>query len=107
MENASTSTLLMDGPVQVQQRSLSTEITFSRHSPLTPSMSIGRNGEIQTTGLMLSFQGRYLDIAPITSRNKVGRASVAIPKDLDHLKALKAALGALINDIETKELESP
>jgi len=80
---------------------LATEILFNRLSPVVPTLSTGRNGNMQTIGVYLRYHGRHLDIMPINSRNNIGRACVSMPNDLDHLKALRDSLTAIIDDKES------
>lgn len=65
--------------------------------PFTKSTSfLGRNGTFQCHGFHVSAFGGQLNIWPITSKNKTGRARVSIPlTDLQRVLEKLAEFGKL------------
>jgi len=74
------------------------EITYNPENPEFAPHSLGRNGYMLTTGMVLEITNPTLRISPINSKNKVGRSSVSIPMDKNHLLALRSAIDSIIQE---------
>lgn len=81
-------------------------------SPVTPTIkvlrfagntetgSFGRNGWMKTVGLEVSTLGQVISVSPVNSKDRVGRCSIQIPNDRQHVEALIEVLRASL-DYET------
>lgn len=94
------STLVSEaGSLPILKTPTGREVIFQVAPSSRPPVSTGRNGDINTAGLVLDAFGTNLLISPITSKNKVGRAAVALPYDRAHLVALRDALSGMIDEM--------
>lgn len=67
-----------------------------------PVLSQGRNGNIQTKGLVLCTDETDLDIMPITTKDKVGNCAVCLPSDPVTIRHLAAILMEIAAEVETR-----
>jgi len=65
-----------------------------------PVLSQGRNGDIQTIGVIVTDNGTDVDIQPITSKSKIGNCSVCLPSNPAVLRDLANKLNCLAKEIE-------
>jgi hypothetical protein len=67
-----------------------------------PVLSQGRNGNIQTKGLVLCTNEFDMDIMPLTTKNKVGNCIVCLPADPVTIRHLAAILMEVAAEVEAK-----
>jgi hypothetical protein len=65
-----------------------------------PVLSQGRNGNIQTIGVVICVDDTDVDMMPLTSKNKIGNCSLCIPSDPAVLRDLSAKLEAVAQHLE-------
>lgn len=65
-----------------------------------PVLSLGRNGDIVTAGMVIMANERDVDLCPITSRNKVGKCVISLPSSPAIIRDLAKKLESLAKEIE-------
>lgn len=65
-----------------------------------PPLSLGRNGVMNTHGVVIRPALDEYQIAAVTSRGQIGRGYVSVPADVKHLTALRDALDSIIEEME-------
>lgn len=80
-------------------------ITFKKLPADNIPVSLGRNGELKTTGVSVSLVGRAVWLQPILSKGGVGRCILALPKDPKTLRELAAVLLMVAEDLEHNDDE--
>lgn len=76
------------------------KILFSNTSSNRPPISLGRNGEIQTSGVLTKEAICDVRLQPLTKCGSIGRCHVSLPKDSKALRELAAALMLIAEDLE-------
>jgi len=55
-------------------------------------ISLGRNGEMQTSGVIIQQVGSEVWVQPMTSKGDAGRCTVSLPADANTLREMAAVM---------------
>lgn len=79
------------------------KVLFSSATANRLPVSLGRNGEIQTSGVLTEETVSDVRLQPLTKSGNIGRCHVSLPKDPKALRELAAAFMLIAEDLEPAE----
>lgn len=85
----------------MSQQRIKFNLTDSRSMPV----SVGRNGDVQTSGILVEPVHKEVRVTPMTSKGRAARCTVALPSDPDVLRKTAAVLLMMAEDLEPSELQ--